>query len=52
MHEMLHLVFSHWDLVPSEAAMIVEKTRTLNIYMLAIYVHIIRQIVINYSLIY
>ena len=26
-HNMLHLVFSHWDLVPSEAAMIVKKNK-------------------------
>ena len=39
---MLHLVFSHWDPVPSQEAMRVEKTSTLNIHMLAIYVHIIR----------
>ena len=41
MHYMLLLVFSHWNPVPSQEAMIVEKTSTLNIYMLAIYIRII-----------
>ena len=38
---MLLLVFSHWNPVPSQEAMIVEKTSTLNIYMLDIYICII-----------